>query len=252
MAMPAQKPATPSLFKKFHKFLSKNIEVTLKTLQVISIICGGGYFIVQYRNTIIMEQKKQTLQYAEKFLDKTLAGSLLDLDRPFQSESLKPAMDVVLRASLKTGDICPIKKFYSEKFLGGYYKTAEEKSKFYSTLSSLIGGFESLAICVNSGTCDLDIACNFFFDQAIGLLTDHCVELDRYVLQFGYSPARETEKFLNSCSMSSGFSRKVTSLTYCESIRKKAALLHNLASSPPAAQIEALYKSCPFAADATQ
>jgi hypothetical protein len=239
-----KRTATGTRFGIYYRLFRKNAATVLSGLQVISIILGGIYFLYQYSDNLDTARKKETLTYVSKSLDKELAGTQFDLDRPFQSPALKPEFDKVLREAFKSGDICPAQALYREKFLGAYFSNATERAGFYSKLSSRLRFFESLAICVNSKTCDPDTACAYFFDDAKTLITDNCIEFDRYTLQFGESPARETEKFLRACVTAA--KDTLDSLTYCEGIRKRAAELQHWTGNSKAKQLAAFYKNCPY------
>jgi hypothetical protein len=219
----------------------------LQTLQAISIIAGGIYFLIEYHNNNQTEHKKETLKYADAILEKELSDSLLDLDLPFQSAALKPEMDRVLTEGYQTGNICPTKTFYTDNFLSAYYQTDDDRKHFYSSLTNLTRFFKSISVCVSSGTCDLNTACDFFFDDAKDLVTDHCIEFDRYRLQFGNSPSDETEQLLAECNALPNFPRKYQSLTFCEGIAKQARKTRHLDNLSSPALLAALYKSCPFA-----
>jgi len=216
----------------------------LQALQVSSIIIGGIYFLIQYELNIHNEQRKETLTYAEKVSGGALAGSLLDIGQPFQDPSLKPEFDAILKQAYADGDICPVYKFYYERFSPAYYKTEEERLAFHSRLLNLVRFYESMSICVNTKTCDLETACQFFFDDAKDLVSNHCIDFDRYTRQFGYSPIQETEKFLRACNALTTFPRKFQSLTYCEGIGRKAKQVHNLTNLPDSEFLETMYQNC--------
>jgi hypothetical protein len=176
---------------KINPALAKRVDLILKGLQVLSIIFGGIYFIVEYRISIHKDRKTETLKFTAKLFDREISEPLSQIGRPFETVAFKVEMDNVLDNSYNNKDICPIKNFYYQKVLPAYYNDAEAGRKFRDSLATLLRFYDSLSICVNSEICDLNTACDFFFYRAKELVTRHCIEYDRYTIQFKYSPARE-------------------------------------------------------------
>jgi hypothetical protein len=205
----------------------------LQALQVASIVVGGIWFLYQYNLGFVKERKQESLKYAEKFYEHDISNDMSILERPFDDPDFKQQVDKALKESYSNNDICPIRTFYLRQIVPLYYSDEQSKQQFFNSLTELSGFFTSLAICANSGVCDINTACNFFFYPAHELLNRHCTYLDSITLNFGYSPVRDIEQFLRSCNDSDRFRGKIKALSYCEEIRQAAGK-----------SLEQLYQPC--------
>lgn len=193
------------------------VGIALQSLQLIAIVAGGIWFLVQYRENAFNSQRQESLKYAAKAYEIHLMNDIAMMNKPFLDPEFKQRFIEVLRKSLADKDICPAISFYKAQLIPLYYSTEGEKQLFFNSMNELSVFYSSLAICVNSKVCDLETACNFFFYDAKAFLTRHCTYFDRIEVVNGYSPVQDIKDFLQQCTNIERF--QVPTQSYCDDIR---------------------------------
>jgi hypothetical protein len=197
--------------------LGERVGIVLQALQVVAIVLGGGWFLLQYRMNVENTAREESLKYAVRAHKADLIDGLGKMQKPFMDHALRTKLASAIKTSFQAKDICAIDSFYRDQLSAAYYANEWEKETFFNALNGLVAFHTSLAICANSGTCDLETACNFFFADAKQMLTRHCTYFDRVTLSYGYSPVLDIDHFLRSCTALERF--EVPTLTYCEDIK---------------------------------
>ena len=211
--------------------LAEKVTILLQLFQLLAIILGGGWFLIQYHQTTVNQQRQESLKYAAKAYEIHITEDLAYMGKPFQDPEIKNELVSARDKSIKSADICPINSFYGTRLIPLYYSSLEGSDKFFKSLNELMVFYTSLSICVKSDVCDLETACNFFFYDAKGFTTRHCTYFDRAKIANGYSPVEDIQYFLKRCTNIEIF--QVPTESYCDLILKASGK-----------QLDNLYKSC--------
>lgn len=208
---PPSSPASPNGLVNWVTGHGNFVKSLLTMIQIIAAVGAAVVLLVEYRQKIQDERVERALAYIHESRTEPLRGARFEIDTLFLEKKETETLKEAIIKTISDKNLCSFSKYIEEKI---------EENNLFEPLYSTTEFYTSVATCVESGLCDLEVSCDFLYRRMKSQRSTFCPFYDGWNVRWGQNVSRRIDQFLINCAkhFDSTFDPSTQPLFACDEI----------------------------------